>query len=389
MRLAASIVALLLSGAVATAAAPDRHQAETLFKTGMAAAKQGRHDRAVETYEALLQVSPTPRIKLELARSLFAVGQYDKSLALFRSVYEEPGTPQTVKRNILPFMEEAELRSLRVRYGVRAITDTNPSRVADGGTIFFNGVPLEFQPPAPKDVAYGVEPWLSVEKLWQNGLLTKFYGSARLFENENLLAGRFQFAVARRIPSVPGLFFQAALDGEISRDNAYVLPSIETWKRFRLSDTAGIGLGGQIGYMTAENSDVSGGFYRPYLFGDWTFLPNATAFARMAVEHLNSRNDYYTYIAPKIDFGLALKAGGFNAMPQLTVTHTKFTQHDAFWGLNRKDTMVRPTLTVSHDRMEWKGIKPELSVFYEERNSNVGIYDYSQFGGFVNFRKLY
>jgi hypothetical protein len=39
--------------------------------------------------------------------------------------------------------------------------------------------------------------------------------------------------------------------------------------------------------------------------------------------------------------------------------------------------------------MEWKGIKPELSVFYEERNSNVGIYEYSQSGGFVNFRKLY
>lgn len=387
MRLAASIVALLLSGAVATAAAPAQHQA--LFKAGMAAAKQGRHDKAVETYKTLLQVSPTPRVKLELARSLLAIGQYDKSLALFRSVYEEPGTPQTVKRNILPFMEEAELRSLRVRYGMRVITDTNPSRVADGGAIFFNGIPLEFQPPAPKDIAYGGEPWLSVEKLRANGLLTKFYGSARLFENESLLAGRFQFAVARQVPAIPGLFVQAALDGEVSRDNSYVLPSIEAWKRYRISEKAGIGLGGQIGYMTAENSDVSGGFYRPYVFGDWTFRPNATAFARVAVEHLNSRNDYYTYVTPKIDFGLALKTGDFNVTPQLTLTHTRFTQHDAFWGLNRKDITVRPALTVSHDRLEWKGIKPELSVFYEERNSNVGIYEYSQSGGFVNFRKLY
>lgn len=389
MKRPATVVALVLSCVAAHAAAPDQYDADDLFKAGLAAAMEGRHHQAIDKYQALLRSLQAPRIKLELARSLFAVGQYEKSLALFRSIYEEPGTPQMVKRNILPFMEEAELRVIRIRYGVRAITDSNPSRVAEGGTTFFNGIPLEFQPPAPKEISYGIEPWLSVEKLWQNGFLTKLYSSARLFQNEDLMAGRFQFAVAKQIPAVPGLFLQTNIDGEINKDNSYSLPSIEAWKRFKLTDTSGIGLGGQIGYMVSKNDDVSGEFYRTYAFGDWTFLPNATVFAKLAVEHLNSRNDYYTYTAPKVDFGMAFRAGKFDVTPQLTLTHTKFTQYDAFWGLNRRDFTVRPALTIFHDRFEWKGIKPGLSLFYEKRNSNVIINKYNQFGGSINISRLY
>ncbi|RUM95144.1 DUF560 domain-containing protein [Pseudaminobacter arsenicus] len=355
----------------------------------MAAAATGRHDLAIETFRHLLREVPTSRIKLEMARSLYAVGQYEESLKLFQSVYNAPNIPQAVKRNILPYMEEVELRIMRVRYGIRAITDSNPSRVADGGTIFFNGIPLEFQPPAPKEISYGVEPWLSVEKLWKTGLLTKFYGSARLFENKDLVAGRFHLAIARQASGIPGLYTQVSVDSEVSDDNSYALPSVEAWKRFRISDAAGIGVGGQIGYMSAENEDISGGFYRPYTFGDWTFLPNATAFAKVELEHLNSRNEYYTYVAPKVDFGLAIKAGQFNLAPQLSLTRTRFTQYDAFWSLNRKDITTRPALTISHDSLEWKGIKPEINIFYERRNSNVGIYEYNQMGGFVSFRKLY
>src|SRR5690606_2076043 len=182
------------------------------------------------------------------------------------------------------------------------------------------------------------------------GLLTKFYGSARLFEDENLATGHIQGSVARQVPGSRGLFVQAAIDAGVSKDNSYWLPSVEAWKRFRLSDRAGLGVGGQVGYITSQNQDLSGGFYRPYVFGDWTFLPNATAFARVQVEHLNSRNDYYSYVAPRYDLGAALRIGGFGLTPQITITQTRYTQSDAFWGLTRKDLTLRPALTLSHDK---------------------------------------
>lgn len=389
MKAVLAAVAAVLACSSAQASTVDPNRADTLFKSGLSAAEAGRHDEAIANFRYLLREVPTPRIKLELARSLYLMGEYREALYLFKEVYLDPETPQTVKRNILPYMEAAELRILRIRYGARVVTDSNPSKVAEGGTIFFNGVPLEYAPPAQKKVSYGVEPWLSVEKLWANGMLTKFYGSSRLFENEDLISGRFQFAVGKQVQQFPGLFIQTAIDTGVSKDNSYILPSVETWKRFKLSENAGFGIGGQAGYMIVENEAVSGGFYRPYVFGDWTFLPNATVFGRLSVEHLNSRNDFYTYVAPEVNFGAILSVSGFELIPQITVTRTTFSQYDAFWGLKRKDTTIRPEITVSHDRLQWNGLKPHLNVFYEERDSNVDIYDYDQMGGFVSFRKLF
>ncbi len=360
-----------------------------MFRAGLQAAAAGRHDIAAMKYRHLLREVPAPRIKLELARSLLHSGEYREALDLFRAVYAAPSTPQAVKRNILPFMEEAELRIVRVRYGVRGITDTNPSRVADGGTIFFNGIPLEYQPPAPREVSFGVEPWLTVEKLWQNGLLTKFHGAVRYFDDRNLDAIRTNVSVGKRVGAIPGLFVQANVTSDINNGSSYVLPTIEAWKRFRLSDRAAVGVGGQIGYMFAENQDISGTFYRPYVFGDWTFLPNATAFGRLSMEHLNSRNEYYSYASPKLDFGVDVNISGLNLLPQISLSQTSFTQFDPFWGVDREDITVRSSLSVSHDRFEWRGFQPELTVFYEERNSNVDIYDYDQIGGHVSLKKVY
>lgn len=44
---------------------------------------------------------------------------------------------------------------------------------------------------------------------------------------------------------------------------------------------------------------------------------------------------------------------------------------------------------ISSDRFEWNGIRPEVSVFYEKRTSNVPLYEYDQFGGHLNLRKLF
>jgi hypothetical protein len=35
------------------------------------------------------------------------------------------------------------------------------------------------------------------------------------------------------------------------------------------------------------------------------------------------------------------------------------------------------------------GLRPELTVFHERRDSNVAIYDYDQWGGFVSLRNAF
>lgn len=384
---AIAVLALTCVAANSIAATQDEIDAE--FKRAMIEAQKGYGDRAIQRLQQLAHETNAPRIRLELARLLMRAGAYSDAGSLFRQVYLETDTPQIVKRNILPFIEEAELRVLRTRYGARMVTDSNPSKVGEGGTVYFNGISLEYQPPAQKKISYGVEPWFSAEKLWNHGYLTKFNASARLFKEDALRSGTAQIAVAKQVPAVPGLFVQVALDGEVIEDGSYVLPNVESWKRFQLSDRAGVGLGAQVGYMFSENKDISGPFYRGYIFGDWTFSSNATVFSRLSAETLDSRNDFYHYFSTKAEFGLNIDVANAQVAPKISWKQTRFTQTNPLWGVKRNDVTIRPEITLSSDAVEWNGIRPEVSVFYEWRKSNIGIYEYDQLGGYVNFKKMF
>lgn len=390
MILRGAVAALLLcSVAVNPCAATEQDEIEAEFRLAMLEARSGQTRNAIQRLEILSAKTPAPRIRLELARLLMRSQAYVEAGELFRQVYREPETPHSVKRNILPFIEEAELRVLRIRYGARVVSDSNPSKVSEGGTVYFNGVPLEYEPPAKKKTSYGIEPWLSAEKLWDSGYLTKMNASARVFEDADLRSGSIQISAAKKISSVPGLFVQAGLDGEIVRDGTYIRPSAEAWKRHKLSETAGIGIGGQLGYMFFENSEISGPFYRGYVFGDWTVSQSATVFSRLSVETLNSQTNYYDYISTKLDFGIDLDVRGVSITPKLSWKQTVFPEFNPFWGLKRKDSTIRPELTLSAAALEWDGIRPEFSVFYEKRKSNVDIYQYDQIGGYVNLKKMF
>ncbi|WP_018633515.1 surface lipoprotein assembly modifier [Neomegalonema perideroedes] len=389
-RACAAALALLSlsSGAPARALAPE--EVEARFLAGLEALSEGRPEEAAEILGALPPEAVTPRIKLERARALLFAGRHGEALRLFREVSGAPETPQSVKRNILPYLEAAELRSLRLRYGARLTTDSNPSKVSEGGTIFFNGVPLEYQPPAEKKTVYGVEPWVSLEKLWESDLLTKLHASASLFEDSDLTSARADLAIGRELSFAPGVFLQASLAGEWARnEGSFLLPSVEIWRRFRISEHARLGFGGQIGYLSAERAEISGGFYRGYVMGDWSLGPHATLFAQASLERRDSRDGFFAYTAPRLELGLSFEAGGFDVTPRLSATLTRYDEPHLLIGAPRRDATWRPMLTLAHERLAWGGFQPELTLFYERRESNLGIEEYDQFGGFLNLRRVY
>lgn len=364
-------------------------EVEARFLEGLAAAAAGRHELALEAFGALPPSVVTPRIKLERARSLFLLERWREALTLFREVYDAPGTPQNVKRNLRPYMEAAEQRILLLRYGARFVTDSNPSKVGEGGPIFIGGGWLDYAPPAEKKTVYGVEPWISVEKLWANDLLTKLYGAASLFEAEELLSGRLDLTVGRRLRSLPGLTLQAGVMGELTKDGHYFLPSVEAWRRVPISETARIGIGGQLGYLQAKDEEASGLYSRAYVMGDWSFAENATLFGEVSAERRDSRNDFHAYLAPRLDLGVDFEAGAWNLTPRFSATLTSYKGEHGLIGAPREDLTWRPMLTLSHDRVEWRGLSPELTIFYEKRESNVDIAAYDQFGAYFSLKRLY
>lgn len=389
IRTAAFATAFAFAVGAAQAAALAPQEAQAVFRHSQEAMSKGDLDGAASDLRRLLAEAPTPRVKLELARLLLAKGDNGESYRLFKEVYDDPATPVAVRMNISPMMEKAELMVFRLRHGVRIASDSNPSKVSDGGTIYFNGVPMQYQAPAAKKTAYGLEPYVSAEKMWKDGTLAQAYASARLFEDPDLVSGSLHLSLGKPVPGIANSMATVAVDTRFARNGSYMLPSVDVWKRFRPAEGVDVGFGGQAGYLRSVNEGVSGWYSRPYAFARAPFLFGTSAFANVSLEHLDSRNDYYTYYTPKVEFGLEAKAGGLSVSPKVELSKSFYPQYDAFWRVKRKDTMVRPSVALSYDRLSYGGYAPEVTFFYEKRDSNIFINEYDQFGAFVNLKKLF
>jgi len=95
--LAAAVLAALVTGAAQAAASDPSAEADAaapaadpaaLFEFGQAEARAGRHEAAARAFATLLARTDSPRVRLELARSLAALGRRDEALAAYRAVLD-------------------------------------------------------------------------------------------------------------------------------------------------------------------------------------------------------------------------------------------------------------------------------------------------------------
>lgn len=110
----AALVALLLcipAPAVQAETQRAAMAAEALFQAGLAALDQGEPRPAIRAFRQLLAADPAlVRVRLELARALFAAGDFDASRREFQTVLSGDLPPE-VRRNVLIFLRAIEARS--------------------------------------------------------------------------------------------------------------------------------------------------------------------------------------------------------------------------------------------------------------------------------------
>ena len=75
-----------------------------LGRADVAGTPPGDYEGAARIFRALAQKTDSPRIRLELARALFFLRQYEESRTLFREVALEPELPWRVRDNIEGFL---------------------------------------------------------------------------------------------------------------------------------------------------------------------------------------------------------------------------------------------------------------------------------------------
>ena len=130
MRLALVALGLALAFAAIPAAAQEPDALQRAFVEGMRHLEAGEAAQAERVFRAMLERTDSRRVKLELARALYARGRFKEAKALFREVAAQSDTPWRVRDNIARFVGDIEERTGYLKLGVTVISDSNPRNLA-------------------------------------------------------------------------------------------------------------------------------------------------------------------------------------------------------------------------------------------------------------------
>ena len=162
---------------VSAAVHADEDALQRAFVLGMQAQEAGDLARAEPIFREMLTSTHSPRVKLELARTLFAQAKYAEAKSLFKEVSVQPETPWRVRDNIALFVREIEERTGYLKFGVTVVSDSNPGNLARQKEFSIGD--LQVTPAeAPKRLTglrYSLQGWQPLEPIGGAGYLTASY----------------------------------------------------------------------------------------------------------------------------------------------------------------------------------------------------------------------
>lgn len=360
-------------------AGADEDALQRAFVQGMQAQQAGDLGRAESIFRDMLASTESPRVKLELARTLFLQGKYEQAKRLFKEISMQSETPWRVRDNIALFVREIEERTGYVKFGLTVVSDSNPGNLARQREFSIGDLQLT-PTEAPKRLTglrYSARAWRPLKPIGAAGYVSASYVDypTEKFDRLTLDAGLARnLAESGRVRGKAGLEFGTSdgsslyrfpylgLDAVIAQSEAYRLAGELKFGRVQFSD---------FDYLDAT--------YRSGALSLRRELSQTVAGTlRAAVEGSRAAEDPYSYygwdIAPGISTfwpRLAFLVGA-----NLSFGSRKYADADPLFGERREDGRTRLELTVGNKKWRWRDSYVALAASLEENRSNIGFFSY-------------
>lgn len=136
----------------------DVDQIQVMFLEAEILGREGEWSAAARIYRKILSHHPQLlRVRLELARSFFAMGDYPNARKQFEIVLATEGLPEPVVRNIEKFLTAIQQRKFwTVNFSAGLAQDTNINSATDDRQITLFGLPFELSDDARASSGVGV-----------------------------------------------------------------------------------------------------------------------------------------------------------------------------------------------------------------------------------------
>ena len=377
------VVAIGCLGTPALAQVGDP-EIQRAFVEGGRLLQAGDYEAAERIFRALLQKTNSPRIKLELARTLFYEKRYREARGLFREVLLEPDIPWQVRDNVDAFIRQIDNIEGYVKGAVSVISDTNPENITSQREFTIGGIRLTFLPPAENTKVTGLRYLVDAfEPIWQEGRLSTYFTGAYIdYPGQELDRLTVDMGLTKGLDQEGRSALKAGLEwGTFAGQELYKFP-YAAWLNV-LSQSASYRITGQVKAGRVSFPDFS------YLDANYLSL-SASGIRAMSATMAASLNatveDSKAYEKPYSYSGLTLVPGiaWLLSEPALFIKATysygdrRYAAVDPFFGIQREDRKTWVEVAVRKKTWRFMNFTPVLYLSVERNRSNIDYYSYKK-----------
>ena len=359
----------------------DEAALQRAFVHGMQAQQAGDLARAEGIFREMLTQTQSPRVKLELARTLFAQAKYAEAKPLFKEVSLQSETPWRVRDNIALFVREIEERTGYLKFGVTVVSDSNPGNLARQKEFSIGDLqvtPVE----APKRLTglrYAAQGWRPLEPLGGAGYLTASYIDYPTEEFDRLTVDA---GFARNLVASGRMRGKAGLElGTAGGASLYQFPYLGFDAVLAQSDTSRLAGELKFGKVRFSDFDYLDATYRSGALSLRQELTQSmSGTLRAAAEGSRAAEQPYTYYGWDLAPGISLfwPETTFLVGATLSFGRRKYAQADPLFGVRRADEKTRVEVTLGNKKWRWRDSYVALVASLEENRSNIGFFHYEK-----------
>ena len=361
------------------------------FLHGTVALHRGEWQAAIERFRAILARDPDLlRVRLDLALAYFNAGEDGSAARHFRQALGAEDLPEAARVRALAFLDLIRRRKTWSVTGSLALApDTNINNATSARSVELFGLPAQLSEDAREtsgiglnaNIGGGYEARLAPDLRFRTSasLRTRTYSESQ-FNDRTLSLRAGPRLLFERFDLRPELTAQGRELGGETYSRALGLGLASDWliaPAWRLSGSAGaerIAYEGFLGDGTIYTATLGLG----HAFDQATLLRADTSFRRETVERAaySWRESVVELSATReLPEGFVVTAGPSYRWRAYDAPLRTLSREP------REDETLAGRITVSNRHIALFGFMPEITIRYEERDSNVDLYDYDRVVG--------
>ena len=354
------------------------------FVEGARLLQAGDYEAAAKVFRALLARTNSPRVKLELARTLFFLKQYPASRALFKEVQLEPDIPWQVRDNIDRFVQNIDDILGYVRFSVSLVTDSNPRNITSQREFTIGGVRLTFQPPEDNKrvtgLRYGVQAYQPI--LRESRVAGYFTGSYLDYPTSDLDRLTVDGGLVKEFGGDAGPRARAGIEaGTFGNHRLYDFPYLAYVHPVSRSASHNVNAELKAGKVNFPHFRFLDATYGSAGLSAFKVLSRTVAVSLGGtVEDSNAREEPYSYYGLTVSPGIAwlITEPALLLRAELSFGRRRYGAPDPLFGERRVDERTRLDFSVRSKQWRWMNFTPALVVSLDKTHSSIGFYSYEK-----------